>query len=309
MNRSATEVRTRKRPELGIQPPEDLGGQVVEDEALGAGEGIDDADGGGLVTQRDRGKLEARNPALRALDEASDVLVVELESGPVGEIARGLVGREPQVVRADLDQASVGAESWQRERRVLARDDDEVDEGWPLFDESTEQGMHGSRRDDVVVVEDEHERVVRRGDGVDQERGAVGARTALDQRGGHAADPRAHREQRADEVTKEAHRVVVRLVQREPRVRDAARSQPARHRNALAVPGRSRQERQAGDVIEGAVEARTQAGAVAVCGDTRGVELGRDERGRAGRSIRARSRPQRRFNALRQDHDVHTSGQ
>ena len=74
-------------PELGIEPPEHLGGQVVEDEPLGAGEGVDDAEGRGLVTQRDRGKLEARDPALGALDESSEVLVVELEPGPVGEIA------------------------------------------------------------------------------------------------------------------------------------------------------------------------------------------------------------------------------
>ena len=109
----------------------------------------------------------AIQPSVRSTSRA-DVLVVELESGSVDEIPRGLVGREPELVRAELDEASVGPESWQRERGVLARDDDEVDEGWPLFDQRTEQAVHGARRDDVVVVEHEHERVVRRGDGVDQ---------------------------------------------------------------------------------------------------------------------------------------------
>ena len=151
-----------ERPELGIQPPEHLGGQVVEDEPLGAGEGVDDVEGRGLVTQRDRRKLESCDPSLRAFDESSEVLVVEIEPGPVSEIGRRLVGREPEIVRTQLDQAPMGAQSRQRERGVLAGDDDEMDERRPLFDQRAEQGVHGSRPDHVVVVEDEHERVVRR---------------------------------------------------------------------------------------------------------------------------------------------------
>ncbi len=132
----------------------------------------------------------------------------------------------------------MGTQAGERKWRVLSGDDDEMGERGSLVDENPQQGMHGFRGDHLVVVEDEHERRVRGRDGVDQDRRAIGAGGTLEEPAARAGDPRAQRLHGGDEVAQEAHRVVVRCVEREPGALHVAGREPAGHGHALAIARR-----------------------------------------------------------------------
>ena len=76
------------------------------------------------------------------------------------QVGGRLVGRAPQVIGAQLDQPPVGPQAGERQRRVLAREQDEVDEGRRVLDHEADQAMDRVGADDVVVVEHDLERVV-----------------------------------------------------------------------------------------------------------------------------------------------------
>ena len=103
----------------------------------------------------------------------------------------------------------MGPKAGERKRGVLARDDDKVGERRSLLDEDAQEGVDWFRGDDLVVIEDEHERVVSRRDRVDQDRGCLGAGAAVEQGRGQAVDPRPQGRQGGGEVAQEANRVVV----------------------------------------------------------------------------------------------------
>ena len=202
----------QERAQVLVDPAEDLVGEVVEDEALAPAERLDQRAGIGPVAQRDRRQLESRDPALGALDEPGELLGIEFDGQRLGEIARRLLVRVAQVVGPQLDEPAVGSKAGERQRRVLPGQEDQVGEGRPALDQEPDQAVDRVGADDVVVVEDEHERVVARGDLV-EERGPdqidAGADTGAEQSVRRVAHLWPDRSQRRDEVANEAGEIVV----------------------------------------------------------------------------------------------------
>ena len=74
----------------------------------------------GVAGERQRGQVDAGGPALGAGDEQLDVGAGELEPEPAVEELARLLGREAQVVGAQLEQLAAGAQRAERQRRVGA---------------------------------------------------------------------------------------------------------------------------------------------------------------------------------------------
>ncbi len=102
---------------------EDLVGEVVDDVAVVARERRDERGDILASPHRDRGELESRDPALRPRLERVHVGARERESHPVVEVRGRLVGREPEVGGADLDELAPGTHAGERQRRVGAGED------------------------------------------------------------------------------------------------------------------------------------------------------------------------------------------
>ena len=102
--------------------------------------------------------------------------------------------------------------------------------------------MHLPGADQVVVVQDQHHRVLARlgGQLVDQRRHQPlkRRRRRAGQRAGSLADPRPRPVQRGHHMPPEPHRVVIASIQRQPRHRPAARPGPVGQQRRLAEPGR-----------------------------------------------------------------------
>ena len=170
VKRSAIEVWTRNARRSSSSPAEDLVGEVVEDEALAAPERLDERGGVRPVAERDRRQLEAGDPALGPIDEPRDEVGLEDEAG-VGEIGRRLLDCVAQVVGPELDEPAVGPQAGERQRGILASQEDEMDERRAVLDQEADETLDRLRRDELVVVEDQHERLVARRHRLD-ERGA-----------------------------------------------------------------------------------------------------------------------------------------
>ena len=126
LSRSRTEVCSRKlRTVLGLAL-QDLLDQVVDDVAVVAGEAGDEAGDVVAALHRQRRQLERGDPALGAPLQRGDVLGRQRQPHHVVEVGRGLVGGEAQVGGADLDQLAAGPQPGQRQRRVGAAGDHQV---------------------------------------------------------------------------------------------------------------------------------------------------------------------------------------
>ena len=84
----------------------DLLDQVVDDVAMAAREGLDEARDIRAALQRERGQLQSGNPALRAGRERADLLCRKRQPHPLGEEGRCFLGAEAQVARAKLGQVA-----------------------------------------------------------------------------------------------------------------------------------------------------------------------------------------------------------
>ena len=139
---------------LGL-PLQHLFHEVVDDEPVVAGEGLDESGGVLAALERQRGKLEGDDPALGARLERLDVCGGEGEPHGLGEVGRGLLGREAQVGGADLDELAPRAQPGERQARIGPRADHDLQVRWQVVDEEGEPVLHLGGVDDVVVVEDQ----------------------------------------------------------------------------------------------------------------------------------------------------------
>ena len=102
------------------------------------------------------------------------------------EVRRGLVGREAQVGGADLDELAARPQPGQRQRRVGAAGDHQVQLRGQVLQQEGHPVLDVARVDDVVVVEHQHD-VVREGAEVVEQRGE----DRFDRRAGATAGARA----------------------------------------------------------------------------------------------------------------------
>ncbi len=170
------------------QSSDDFVDQIVEDEAMTAGEGFDEGRGVITALHRERGELQARDPALGAGFEGRHLALGQGQAHDVAQKLGGFGRREAQVGGAQFDQLVAGAQPGQRQRRILARGDDQVQARWLMLEQKGDGAIHGSRVDPVIVVENEDERAIDRSEFVGQGRQSGLSRAGLQvfQRGRHA---------------------------------------------------------------------------------------------------------------------------
>ena len=119
--------------------------QVVQDEAVAAGERVDKAGhptgvpGVSAAAGRESGQLQPGGPSLGAVLEGGDVRRIEVEAHDVIEECVRLLGGEAQVRGAQLKELAAAAQPGQGQRRVRARGDGDGD----LRREVVEQERHG----------------------------------------------------------------------------------------------------------------------------------------------------------------------
>lgn len=172
--------------------------------------------------QRQRGELERGDPPLRPLHQGGGVLRGEAQSRHLVEVRRDLVVGEAQIGAADLDQLAARAHPGQRERRVGAAGDHQVQPRGEVLQQERQPVVYVARIDDVVVVEHQHDVVHEGAQGVEQ----LGE-DRLDRWSGRPQERQRLRAeparrsggplQRGDQVRPEQRGIVVPPVEREPR--------------------------------------------------------------------------------------------
>ena len=83
--------------------------QVVQHEAVAAGEGLDERGGVGAPLHGERGQLQAGNPALGAGFQGGDLGGGQVQPHHLVEELGGFVRGEAQVGGAQLDELAAGA--------------------------------------------------------------------------------------------------------------------------------------------------------------------------------------------------------
>ena len=136
------DVRNRKwRTSLGLAL-QDLLGEVVDDVPVIPGEARDEA--GDIVSplHRERRQLERRDPPLGAPLQRRNVPCGQSQSHDLVEVRRCLVGRETQVSGADLDELATRSQPRQRQRRVGAAGDHQMDLGGQVLQQEGDPFLH-----------------------------------------------------------------------------------------------------------------------------------------------------------------------
>jgi len=132
--------------------------QVVADRPVIAGERSDERPAVAAVAQRERGELKPRGPALGPLLQHLDVGGFEIECERAVEQPVGLSVVEAQIAGAKLRELAGRAKAPERQRRLGAGRDHELELARHVTGQERDRGVDQLVRDDVVVVEDEHDR-------------------------------------------------------------------------------------------------------------------------------------------------------
>ena len=220
-----------------LEGSQDLLGEVVEDMAVRTAEGGDE-----LVTvlggpHRQVGEIQAGGPPVGPLVERGHALGRQPETQRRVHQRGRLVGRELQVGRAEFHQLLSGPEPGDRQRRIGARRDGELDGRRAELDQAHDRLVAFVGVDDVVVVEDEHHA----GRGrlqLGEERGCgIGFAGERSEPAGGLLTAGREPERRAD-VRPEHGRVVVLPIDRDPGERAGIDVGPVGQQRGLAEPGR-----------------------------------------------------------------------
>jgi hypothetical protein len=258
------------------------GGHRVAESALRDPDVRDEAGDVVPALHRERRQLEGGDPPLRAALQRCDVLRRQRQSHRLVQVRRGILGGEAQVVGTDLDELGARQQPRQRQRRIGAGRDHQVDLRGQVLEQEGHRLVHVARRDDVVVVEYQHH-VVRDGiEVVDQgHEGLVHRRLGrLQERERAGTHPVLRPLQCGEKVGPEHDRVVVPLIEREPRRRPSPSSdggQPLRQQRRLAEAGRGRHQRQGhlAPTVQTLAQSRARNQAAP---PPRDVELGSEQR-------------------------------
>ena len=106
---------------------------------------------------RERRQLQGSDPALRPPLQRHDIPPRQLQLHHLVQVRGGLLGREAQIRRADLDELATPAPATERQRRVGAGGDHQVHLWRQVLNEECHPVLDVVRIDDVVVVEHQHD--------------------------------------------------------------------------------------------------------------------------------------------------------
>ena len=248
--RSAQSVENRRVQQEGSGrrglPVEDLLGEVVDHEAVVAGEVGDEPGTVRPALQRQRRQLQRGNPALGTPAQRVDVTRIKLEAHRAVEIGGRFVVGETQVRGPNLRQLSAGPEPGQRQRGIGPARHDDVERRRSVLDQVGDRLVNVVRLDDVVVVQNEGDagviiQVVEK-----SHHHGGGGLGGLQRFGRLRADCWRDASYGSDDIRPKDARVVVATVQRQPsrHRRVVARiAEPVGQQGGLAEPGRGRHER------------------------------------------------------------------
>ena len=147
-----------------------LGHEVVGHQPVPAGEGGHERRRVGPVAQRQPGQLQPGRPALGALDQRRHLRLGQAQPHARAQQGGRLLDAEAQVGRPHLDELAAGAQARQRQRRVLAAGDHQVQGRWQVVEQEGDRGVDGRGAHEVVVVQDQQTGGGQGGQVVDQAR-------------------------------------------------------------------------------------------------------------------------------------------
>jgi len=144
--------------------------QVIQHEMVAAGERLDEAGGVLMPLHRERGHLQAGNPAFGAGFQRGDLPGREVEAHDLVEEIGRLRGGEAQIGCTQLGHLPPAAQTGQGELRILTGGDDQAHLRRLVFEQKGQSLANRFGIHQVVVVKDEDEFPARGRDLV-QERG------------------------------------------------------------------------------------------------------------------------------------------
>ena len=243
---------------LGVEPAEQLVAHVVREEPIVAAEALDRPVDVLVAVHRQGGEIEPGRPALGALEQHERVLGLEVQPDQAQHRHR-LAPRHHEVARPEVEQPPLRTQAPDREVGLPAAGSHDLRAVRHRVGDRHDHALRLRRAQVVEVVEHEHERLLAQLERVGQ----------LDERGGLEVV------ERARDRGHEPIRVVVELVDGEPRDRPRILLEPVLEQRRLPVPrGRDEQrERHVGRLREAAEQPLAPHGALA---DARAVAaLGR----------------------------------
>ena len=130
-------------------------GQILCHIAVAARKRRNDFAGICRLLQRERCELQTRHPAFSARLQRADIFGVQRESHCLIQELQGFFFGEAQVIGADLGQLSAYAPASQREGRVGAADENEMQVRGEVVDQICNRIVNGLLGDMVIIVQDQ----------------------------------------------------------------------------------------------------------------------------------------------------------
>ena len=147
---------------------DDLLKEIVGDVPVAAGELADGLAWVALASEGQRRQVQSGRPPLRRVDQFRQVTLAERAAGDGTDQARGLLGREAKLPRADLRQLSGGPQPGYLKRRDRPADDDDLGGGQQAGQQRIDLLVAAPRPDEVEVVQDEHHLFGQSGQRIDE---------------------------------------------------------------------------------------------------------------------------------------------
>ena len=135
-----------------------------------SGEGLDETGRVLATAERERREVEPGGPALGSCDETLDVDVCQRVAEHLGEQLLRLLLVEAQFGGPQLEHLAARAQASEWQRRIEPGCDRELERPRQVVEQEGDTLVHGLARDQVVVLEHEHDSLVERGELVDQRR-------------------------------------------------------------------------------------------------------------------------------------------
>ncbi len=143
--------------------------QVIHHKAMAAGEGVDKSvDVAGVSLHRDGGELQPGDPALRARLQRGEGVRAQGQPHRLAQKGGSFFQGEAQIGGAHFGQLAARPQPRQRQRRVLARGNHQVQRRRQVIDQEGQRVADGGGLNDVVVIQHQNEGRRQRGDLVDQ---------------------------------------------------------------------------------------------------------------------------------------------
>ena len=224
--------------------------QVIQDEVVAAGERVNKAggiDAAGEALQRQGGQLQTGDPTFGAGFQGGDLGGRKFQAHRLVEKAGGFGRGEAQIGDAQLGQLAASAQARQRQGRVFARGDHQVQLRRQALDQEGQGIVHGGVVHQVVVIQHQDQAPLGGGQVIEQggQQRFGRRRLGRTQRGQHAlAERRVNALQRGDQVGQEAGGIAVALVQRQPGGGPRPAGQPFAEQGGLASAGGGRDQGQ-----------------------------------------------------------------